>query len=157
MLEQYSGASAQTLVDLDLIAPASTAPMAVLHPVTGEAIGLTFLIAGPDHPKTIEIQDAAARRQAKKDAQAASQAARGRNGVISPDDPEAVRTENIRVVAGRILGWTPEDVKLGGVMRKYSPEAAFDLLYDRRFGWIFLQVLEFISGEASFMKASAKA
>lgn len=148
-------AASAEIIDLDLIAPADTGMLKIVDPSTGEPIGLTLILAGPDHPKTIEIQDATARRMAKREAQNASQMARGRNAVIAPEDPEKVRAENIRGIAGRVLGWTPDKIKLGGIVRSYSPTAAYDLLSDRKFTWIFVQVVDYLNGDAAFMKPSA--
>lgn len=133
------------MFDVSSIRTVQVATIALRHPVTGEAIGATVDLAGPEHPKRKAIQLAAERR---------ARADRAR-GVQVDDGPEDRRLETARMLAGYTLGWS--GIAEGGQPVPFSEEAALKLYSDPALSWLVDQVVEAFATRANFIESSGKA
>ena len=142
--------------DLDTLAYRHSFDHTVLHPATGEPIGLTVTFAGPGHPQAMAADEAERiallqrREQRQQEAETAA-----RQGRTLPAERETVaesRSRNARWVAARILTSTP--VTVAGNDLVLTPETAAPLLEDPRFGWLADSLVVALSSKASFMPVS---
>ena len=135
--------------DLAALKAADTATMTVLHPMTGEPTTWQITFAGPAHPKAIALSNRLARKRLGDERLREQAAANGRKWKAAERTPEEIREENVRIVAERILGWTP--VRLNGSDVAFSEDAAVALLLDPSYGRVYDQVLEFLAADDSFL------
>lgn len=124
------------LASLDSSAKAERgAELEVLHPVTGEKLGIVILLAGMDSAVYRNAIAAIANRRTKE--------ATRRN--ISFDD---LQKENIEILSRCTLNWS--GVVLDGKGLPYSREAAVSAY--TRFPWLREQVETFISNRANYLR-----
>jgi hypothetical protein len=144
-----------TAFDLEALKAADTATMTVLHPLTGEPTTWQITFAGPAHPKAIALSNRLARKRLGDERLREQAAANGRKWKAAERLPEEIREENVRIVAERMLGWTP--VRINGADLPFTEEAAVRLLLDPAYGRIYDQVLEFLGADDSFLSRPAEA
>lgn len=139
--------------DLAELDASDEAELAIRHPSTGEATTWIWTFYGPGHPKTIEMANRIS-REALRDA-AAQKQARVNGKKWKEDEPtvDEVRATNADNILARTKSFTP--VKLGGETINFSPEGAKTLLLDRKKGWLYAQVAEFLRDDEHFIKPSA--
>ena len=124
------------LASLDSAAKADDgAALEVLHPVSGEKLGMVIRLAGADSTVHRKATAAIANRRAKG----------GFRRTINLDD---LQTESIEVLARCTLGWS--GVVLDGKDVPLSKEAAVTLY--TRFPWLREQVETFISDRANYLQ-----
>lgn len=111
------------------------ADLAVLHPVSGEKLGVVIRLAGADSAVHRKAAAAIASRRAKG----------GFRRTINLDD---LQTESIEVLARCTLGWS--GVVLDGKDVPCGKEAAVTLY--TRFPWLREQVETFISDRANYLQ-----
>jgi hypothetical protein len=135
-----------------------TAELQMMMPGTNEPSGWVLIMAGPSHPQSVEYFDKMARR-ANKRAGDIERAQVNNRKWKSPDedrDPEDVRRDTVAGIVSRIVSWSP-DPDFGQGPIGFTPDAAIDLFMDRSKGAFFVQVVDFLTGEKAFLKASATA
>lgn len=129
------------------------AELAIKHPSTGEVTTWVWTFYGPGHPKTVELANRVS-RDALRDLAAQKQArVNGKKWKEESQSIDQLRADNVDSVVARTKTFTP--VKLGGDTIEFSPDAAKQLLLDRKKGWLFTQVLEFLKEDESFIPPSA--
>ena len=128
-----------SLLDLASLGSAAKADdgadLEVLHPVSGEKLGVVIRLAGADSAVHRKATAAIANRRAKG----------GFRRTINLDD---LQTENIEVLARCTLGWS--GAVLDGKALPFSKDAAVTLY--TRFPWLREQVETFISARPSFLQ-----
>lgn len=112
----------------------------IKNPVTGEATGVCFVVAGPESKRFRESQDAALTRRitAKQ---------------LSPVDAEEAREENIRIFSSSVLRWSTNDephVLIGGKPHECTP-ANVRMVF-KRWPFIFDQVAAAWRSDSVFTK-----
>ena len=130
-----------------------TDELTIMHPVTGAPTTWIWTLAGPAHPKSIEL--------AEKTAEAASRLEEAQRQAIvnrqkwkeQHKTPKQTRLENARTFAARVLDWTP--ARINGEDYPYSNENVVKLLLDPAYGRVYLQLLEYFTDEKSFTQRSA--
>lgn len=115
------------MLDIQSIKTADSAEITLLHPATGEPLGASITIAGPEHPSRKRIIFAL---QRKIRAQA------GKSSRRPGYDPEAEAEESIEHLAAMTLGW--KGIADGGKEIIFSVDAAIKLYTD--VAWIAEQV-----------------
>lgn len=143
-------------VDLSAFQPADVDVLMVLQPGSGQPTGWAITFAGPSHDKTLAWANANAREELRKQSLLEAQMRNGRKIKPEEADVEQVRRENVARVVARIVDWTPVRLDPASPPLIFSEKAATELFLDPRFGWVYLQALEFLNDERSFTKASAK-
>lgn len=147
---------AAVAVDLSAFQPADVGVLMVLQPGSGQPTGWAITFAGPSHDKTLAWANTNAREELRRQAQLEAQIRNGRKIKPEETDVEQVRRENVARVVARIVDWTPVRLDPAGSAVSFTDQAATELFLDPRFGWVYLQALEFLNDERSFTRASAK-
>ncbi|SHJ70025.1 hypothetical protein SAMN05444159_1263 [Bradyrhizobium lablabi] len=130
------------------------AELAIKHPSTGEITTWVWTFYGPGHPKTIELANRVS-RDALRDLAAQKQArVNGKKWKEEEQSIDHLRADNVASIVARTKTFTP--VKISGETISFSPEAAIKLLLDRKKGWLFAQVMEFLKEDENFIHPSAK-
>lgn len=131
------------------------AELAIKHPSTGEPTTWIWTFYGPGHPKTIEIANRVSREALHKLAAQNQARINGKKWKEDEEPIDKIRSDNVDNIVARTKGFTPININ-GGVIQ-FSAESARGLLLDRRKGWLFSQVIEFLREDENFMQPSAKA
>lgn len=119
--------------------------------------GWDLVIAGPGHPRTIEINNRIAERANKQASDRDRARVNGKKWNPPAPSPDDVRRETVSDACYRIVGWTGDpDFEDGKGPIAYSEEAAVELFMDQRKGSYFLQLIKFLYDDGTFMPASAK-
>jgi hypothetical protein len=121
--------------------------------INGKPTSWVWSFAGPGHPQTIAQGNRLARERLNEEREKEEARVNGRKWVDREDTPEEARLRNVNWVVERIVGWSP--VKIEGELVPFSQDAARKILMDPRKGQIFVQALEFLASEKSFMRRSA--
>lgn len=126
-------------------------------PGTNEPSGWVITLAGPAHPQSIEHFERVTRRLNKRSADIERAQVMGRKWKGDEEKtPDESRRETVEGIAARILGWSPNpDFEDGAGAIEFSREAAIKLFMDRSKGAFFAQIVEYLTGEKAFLKASA--
>ena len=128
--------------------------LAIRHPATDEPTTWIWTFYGPGHPKTVEVANRVS-REALRDLAAQKQArVNGKKWKEEDQSIDQIRAENVENIVARTKTFTP--VKLGGDTISFSPDAAKQLLLDRKKGWLFSQVVDFMRDDTNFIQPSAK-
>ena len=140
--------------DIDSLGAVDTAELRIKSR-DGTPTPWVWIIAGPGHPKTIELNDrVTAEMRARQKAQEAARV-NGKKWKGDNETVEEARRRNIGNMADRVLGWTPENVKLAGEPYPFSRENVVRILMDPERGdTIIAQLGDFFDDERSFMKRS---
>lgn len=140
-------------IDLSDLDAQDEAQLAIKHPTTGEPTTWVWSFYGPGHPKTIEIANRVS-REALRDLAAQKQArVNGKKWKEEDQSIDQIRAENVENIVARTRTFTP--VKIGAETIEFSPAAAKALLLDRKKGWLFSQIVEFLRDDESFIQPSA--
>jgi hypothetical protein len=130
---------------------ADEADMAVV--MNGQITTWIWTFAGPGHPKTVEIENRAAREQLRNQHQIEQQRLNGKKVKVPEQTVDEIREKNVDWIVDRLLRWSP--VRINGEDYAFSPENARALLSDRKKVNLFSQALEFLSDTESFTQRSA--
>lgn len=133
--------------NLKRIADAPSAVVEVKDPETGVPLGVTFILAGPEHPKRKQIEFARQRR---------IRAGLQKTGKLEFQDPEEDEQEARETLAASILGWNGY-VDDTGADVAYSPTAAVALANDPDLGWLRVQLATAMQERERFIKRSVPA
>lgn len=126
----------------------------ILWPGGTEGTGWFVTLAGPGHPKSIAISEAAGKKNLRKQAQIEAATINGRKYKPAEIEVDEQRRENVEGVVGRIIGWrglTDDD----GADVTFTDDAAIALFMDQKLGWAFWQIVEYLGDERSFTRRSA--
>lgn len=130
------------------------AVLAIRHPTTDEVTTWVWTFYGPGHPKTIEVADRAS-KAALNDLHDQKQArVNNKKYKVKEQSLDDLRAENIAAIVSRLKTFTP--VKMGVEIVTFTPESAAGMLLDRRKGWLYEQVVNFLKEDANFIQPSAK-
>lgn len=141
--------------DLDAVDALDESNLTIRHPITDAPTNWVWTFYGPGHPKTVELANRVS-RDALRDLQEQKQA-RVNNKKYKAEEQtlDGLRTETVGNIIARTKTFTPVK-KADGSSISYSETAARELLLDRRKGWLYKQVTEFLAEDASFIQPSAK-
>lgn len=140
-------------VDLSFDIPADSAVLEILKPASDVGTGWIVEFAGPGHVKTVEWIDKAQRKSIRKAALIEQAQNNNKKYKAEELEPAEARRENVQWVVSRIINWTP--IKIGGETFEFSEKSAVDLLTRPNMGWAFVQMVDFLVDERSFIKGSA--
>jgi len=129
------------VVDLATIRSRLQATVELRHPVTGEPLGASVVMASPDHP---------ARRQARMDI---ARAQRGRDDVDEGEALELVDEAAVEFLARIVFGW--EGIKVDGEPLAHSAAAVRELLSPEPMRWLVNQLLNEAARAENFIETSA--
>ena len=110
------------------------ASLDVLHPTTGEKLGIAITLAGADSPTYVQAQRAMVNRRIR---------ARGKQVTA-----EQVEDDAVDLIASCVLGWS--GVLVDGKALECTKANAKELL--ARFPWIKEQCSEFMGERANFLR-----
>lgn len=133
------------MFNLQDITDAASAVVELKHPVTGELLGASITLAGPEHPQRKAVEFA---RQRKL--RAAVQKS-GRLEMVDPEEDEQIALD--RLVACT-LGWS--GIADASVVIEYSPAAAARLYGGEGVGWLRAQVYAALDERERFITACAQ-
>lgn len=134
-----------TMFKLKSIKTATTATYDVLDPQTGQPVGATITLAGPEHPKRKQLDfDLARKARAKFQKQ----------NRITLSDPEDDVDNNTERLVAATLGWAgfADD---DGKAIEFSADAALKLYTDPEMAWLRTQVLGAMDSAELFIKGCA--
>ena len=132
------------MFDIQSITDAQTAEIELKHPVTGELLGATITVAGPENPLRKAL-DFARMRKLRQEIQ--------RTGKHEISDPQDDVLDAIDKLAACTLGWS--GITDGGKPVEYSKEAAAKLYNADGLGWLRDQVFAAMDERERFIKACA--
>lgn len=124
---------------------AESAIVEIKDPADGAPLGVTFELAGPEHPERKRISFAASRKALKRYEKT------GRIEMPDPEEAEATKHENL---AAYTLGWTGY-VDDAGKAIEFSKAVALDLYRDPAMGWLVEQLETALGERELFIRRSA--
>jgi len=130
--------------EINTVADAPSAWVDLKHPVTGELLGASFELAGPEHPKRKALEFARQRKM---------RAALQKAGKMAFDDPEEEAQTITDNLAALTLDW--KGVTDKGVDVPYSAAAAAKLYTTTGLGWLRDQLLRAVNERDRFITSSA--
>lgn len=133
--------------NLKRITDAPSAVVEIKDPETGAALGVTFVLAGPEHPKRKQIEFGRQRR---------IRAGLQKTGKLELQDPEDDDQESRETLAACILGWNGYSDDTGADVA-YSPGAALALANDPDMGWLRFQLNTALAERERFIRRSVPA
>jgi hypothetical protein len=125
----------------------------IRHPKTDAPTGWMWTFYGPGHAATIAIANRVADAALRKAAARRQAQINGRKWKEDEESLEQLRAENVDNIVARTKGFTP--IKLDGQVIESSPEAAKQLLLDRKKGWLLDQIADYLRDQANFIQPSA--
>lgn len=143
-------------INLGAFAPIDSVRLEIRQPDGVTGTGWFVDVLSSAHEKAVAYSTASTNRSLRRQAQLEAQQANGRK--VKPEErtPDEVRAENLAFVASRLGGWDPITVpELGGDL-PFSDENVVRLLGLPKYGWVYLQIIEFLGDERNFTPASAK-
>ena len=126
----------------------------ILWPGGTEGTGWFVTLAGPGHPKSIAISEAAGKKSLRRQAQIEAATINGRKYKPAEVEVEEQRRENVENVVGRIVDWRGLTGDNGEAVH-FTEDAAVAMFMDQSLGWAFWQIVEAFGDERSFTKRSA--
>lgn len=130
-------------MDLNSIIENDTGTHELKHPVDGAPLGVTFTLAGPEHPVRQKIA-----LQAQRDMRRRVQKA----GKLVFDDPEEEHEAETDLLVAATLGWS--GLEIDGRTVAYSPGEARTLYTTSRFAWVRRQIVKALADAEVFTGSS---
>lgn len=143
-------------INLGAFAPIDSVRLEIRQPDGVTGTGWFVDVLSSAHDKAVAYSTASTNRSLRRQAQIEAQQQSFRK--IKPEErtAEQARAENLAFVASRLGGWDPITVpELGGDL-PFSDENVIRLLGLPKYGWVYLQIIEFLGDERNFTPASAK-
>ena len=133
------------MFDINSILDASSAAIEIKHPVTGQLLGATVTLAGPEHPtrKAIDFARLRKLRQAIQN-----------TGKHEMSDPQDDALDAIEKLAQCTLGWS--GMSDAGLPVEFSQAAAVKLYSSDGLAWLREQVFVAMDERARFITACAQ-
>lgn len=141
-------------LDLSALDAIDEGHLVIRHPTSGAALDWTWTFFGPSHSETVALADRVTRDVLRKASARRQAIANGRKW--KDDDEQSydeIRRENVANIVARTKSFSP--IKLNGELLEFSKDKAAELLLDRRKGWLFRQVTEYLAAEENFIQPSA--
>jgi hypothetical protein len=142
-----------TDIDLSDLDAGDEGELLIRHPKTLEPTGWIWTFYGPGHPVTISLSNRVAGAALKKATARRQAQINGKKWKEDEESLDQLRVENVDNIVTRTKSFTP--IKLDGQLIEYSPDAAKQLLLDRKKGWLLEQITEYLRDEANFIQPSA--
>ena len=139
--------------DLSAVDTQDVGELNIRHPKTLEPTGWIWTFYGPAHVVTTALSNRVAGAALKKAAARRQAQVNGKKWKEDEENLEQLRADQVDGIVTRTKGFTP--IKLEGETIQYSPDAAKQLLLDRRKGWLLEQISEYLRDEANFIQPSA--
>lgn len=130
------------------------AELAIRHPATDEPTTWVWTFYGPGHAKTIELANRVSRTALRELQEQRQSRLNGKKVKVEEQTLDGIRSETVDNIIARTKTFTP--VKLGAETITFSEDAARQLLLDRRKGWLYKQVTEYLGSDENFIQPSAK-
>ncbi len=124
---------------------AESATVEIKDPADGAPLGVTFELAGPEHPERKRISFAQSRKALKRYEKT------GRIEMPDPEEAEATKREHL---AAYTLGWKGY-VDDAGTAVEFSKAAALELYRDPEMGWLVEQLEAALGERELFIRRSA--
>lgn len=140
-------------LDLSSLDAIDEGHLVIRHPTSGEPLDWIWTFFGPSHPDTVALADRVTRDALRKASARRQAIANGRKWKEDEQSLDDIRRENVANIVARTKMFTP--VKLNGELLEFSRDKAGELLLDRRKGWLFKQVAEYLAAEENFIQPSA--
>lgn len=135
------------MLNLRSIALAQSAEVEIKDPADGTPLGVTFELAGPEHPERKRIAFAQSRKALKRYEKT------GRLEMPDPEEAEQMKREHL---AAYTLGWSGV-AGADGKPLEFSKAAALDIYRDPAMGWLVDQLEAALGDKELFIRRSAKA
>jgi hypothetical protein len=119
--------------DLSAMDTQDEGELVIRHPKTLEPTGWSWTVYGPGHPVTIALSNRVAGAALKKSAARRQAQINGRKWKEDEESLDQLRTENVDNIVTRTKSFTP--IRLDGQLIEFTPDAARQLLLDRKKGW----------------------
>jgi hypothetical protein len=132
------------MFDINSIKDVTTAEVSLKHPLTGELLGATVTLAGPEHSTRKAIEFAKQRKL---------RAAVLKTGRVEASDPEEDILDAVEKLAACTLGWT--GISEEGLPLEFSKAAAAKLYGAEGNTWLRDQVFAAMDERSRFIKACA--
>ena len=142
-------------LDLGTLDASDETELAIRHPVSNAPTTWLWTFYGPGHPKTVELANARSREALHKLAAQRQAQINGRKWKEDEQNLDQLRADNVAAIVARTKSFTP--ISLNGATINFTPEAARELLLDRKKGWLLIQIMEFLADDANFIPPSATA
>jgi hypothetical protein len=145
-----------TIEDFDLGAADAQdeATLAIKHPTTDKPTTWVWTFYGPGHPQTVALADRVSKQALRELYDRQQSRLNGKKVKVDEKSLEELRAEQVDSIVQRTKSFTP--VKLGDETITFTPEAARTLLLDRKKGWLYKQVTDWLAEDASFIQPSGK-
>lgn len=143
-------------VNLGAFAPLESVRLDILQPDGVTETGWHIDVLSSASPKAVAYSRAQSERSLRRQALVEAQQQNGRKA--KPDDRtvDDVRQENIAFAVSRVCGWGPVTIpELGDGELPFSDENAARLFALPAYGWVYVQLLEFMADERNFTRPSA--
>jgi|GEM_PF-3367180 len=144
------------VLDLSDTLPLLTHTLHLLRPGTQQKVGWAIELAGPAHEKTVAISALFAREAIEKEKAIEFAQVNGRKWKVDEEDEVVRRRRNVGRVCARMIGWSPDPLfrffQDGPVA--FSEKTATELFLRPEMSRFFLQVTDYLNGEAAFMPPS---
>ena len=124
---------------------AESALVEIKDPADGAPLGVTFEIAGPEHPERKRIAFAQSRKALKRYEKT------GRIEMPDPEEAEAQKHENLAAYTLGWKGYADDD----GKPVPFSKQAALDLYRDPAMGWLVEQLEAALGDRELFIRRGA--
>lgn len=131
-------------MDLTSLIENDTGNFQLKHPVDGAPLGVTFSLAGPEHPVRRKLA-----LQASRDMRRRVQ----RAGKLVLDDPEDEIAQETEYLVASTLGWS--DLEIDGAKVPFSQAAARQLYENPKFAWVRRQVRKALDDAEVFIGSSS--
>jgi hypothetical protein len=145
--------TADTEFDLVALDARDEADLAIRHPITDAPTTWVWTFYGPGHPKTVEVANRVSRDALRELAAQKQARVNGKKWKEEDQTIDQIRADNVDNIVARTKSFTP--VNLGDGKIEFSAQKAKELLLDRKKGWLFTQVIDFLRADESFIQPSA--
>lgn len=146
------------VLDLTDLIPEDSALFPVMLAGTNTPSGWEWTLAGPGHDKAVNWATNNSQKRLSRQARLDAQQANGRKVKPEEKSTDEQKAENVDWIISRTLGWTPSAIKLPFFDEPlgFSDDNTRKILLHPKMGWLFAQLVDFVTEEANFTKRSAK-
>ncbi len=143
-------------IDLSDAIPEDIVAFTVLKHGTTQPTGWVWRLVSAGHDKAVAWSTANSQQTLQKRARLEAQQLNGRKVKPEEKTTDEAKVENIDWILSRTIGWEPAvTLPFFDGPLTYSEENARKVLMHPKMGWLFVQLVEFLTEEANFTKRSA--